>query len=164
MHTKEVVYGALLTALALLVPLALGGFLSVMIPPFSATLASHLPVMIAMLISPYVALMVGLGSALGFLIKLGPVIAARATVHAVFGVAGAVAIRKGLSFGQALMLTLPIHAIGEALIVLPFGFSLQKAGLVVGVGTALHHLIDAAISLAVVVSIGLAQRAAENKR
>ena len=135
-----------------------------MIPPFSATLASHLPVMIAMLISPYVALMVGLGSALGFLIKLGPVIAARAAVHAVFGVAGAVAIRKGLSFGQALMLTLPIHAIGEALIVLPFGFSLQKAGLVVGVGTALHHLIDAAISLAVVVSIGLMQRAAENKR
>ncbi len=164
MRTKEVVYGALLTALALLVPLALGGFLSVMIPPFSATLASHLPVMIAMLISPYVALMVGLGSALGFLIKLGPVIAARAAVHAVFGVAGAVAIRKGLSFGQALMLTLPIHAIGEALIVLPFGFSLQKAGLVVGVGTALHHLIDAAISLAVVVSIGLMQRAAENKR
>lgn len=164
MRTKEVVYGALLTALALLVPLALGGFLSVMIPPFSATLASHLPVMIAMLISPYVALMVGLGSALGFLIKLGPVIAARAAVHAVFGVAGAVAIRKGLSFGQALMLTLPIHAIGEALIVLPFGFSLQKAGLVVGVGTVLHHLIDAAISLAVVVSIGLMQRAAENKR
>ncbi len=163
MHTKEVVYGALLTALALLIPLAFGGFLSVMIPPFSATLASHLPVMVAMLISPYVAVMVGLGSALGFLIKLGPVIAARAAVHAVFGGVGALAIRKGLPFGPALMLTLPIHAIGEALIVLPFGFSLGKAGLVVGVGTALHHLIDAMISLAVVASIGLVQRAAERR-
>ena len=41
MDTREVVYGALLTALALLIPLAFGGFLSVMIPPFSATIASH---------------------------------------------------------------------------------------------------------------------------
>jgi niacin transporter len=164
MHTKEVVYGALLTALALLIPLAFGGFLSVMIPPFSATLASHLPVMVAMLISPQVAVMVGLGSSLGFLIKLGPIIAARAAVHAVFGAAGAYAVRKGLPFGNALMLTLPIHAIGEALIVLPFGFSLQKAGLVVGVGTALHHLIDAMIALAVVASAGLVQKAAENRR
>jgi len=50
------------------------------------------------------------------------------------------------------------------LIVLPFGFSLQKAGLVVGVGTALHHLIDAAIAVAVVASIGLVQKVAESKR
>jgi niacin transporter len=164
MHTKEVVYGALLTALALLIPLAFGGFLSVMIPPFSATLASHLPVMVAMLISPQVAVMVGLGSSLGFLIKLGPVIAARAAVHAAFGAVGAVAVKKGLSFGSALLVTLPIHAVGEALIVLPFGFSLQKAGLVVGVGTALHHLIDAAIAVAVVASIGLVQKVAESKR
>ena len=164
MHAKEVVYGALLTALALLIPLAFGGFLSVMIPPFSATLASHLPVMIAMLISPQVAVMVGLGSALGFLIKLGPVIAARAAVHAVFGFVGAVAVKKGLSFGKTLILTLPIHALGEALIVLPFGFSLEKARLVVGVGTALHHLIDAMIALAVVASVGLVQKAALSKR
>lgn len=164
MHTREVVYGALLTALALLIPLAFGGFLSVMIPPFSATLASHLPVMVAMLISPPVAVMVGLGSSLGFLIKLGPVIAARAAVHAVFGAIGAGAVRKGLPFGVALMLTLPVHALGEALIVLPFGFSLQKAGLVVGVGTALHHLIDAGIALAVVASVGLVQKVAESKR
>jgi niacin transporter len=164
MRTKEVVYGALLTALALLIPLAFGGFLSVMIPPFSATLASHLPVMIAMLVSPQVAVMVGLGSSLGFLIKLGPIIAARAAVHAVFGAVGAFAFRKGLPFAKVLMLTLPVHAMGEALIVLPFGFSLQKAGLVVGVGTALHHLVDAMIALAVVASIGLVQKTAEDKR
>jgi len=48
MHTKEVVYGALLTALAVIDTLAFGGFLSVMIPPFSATLASHLPVMVVL--------------------------------------------------------------------------------------------------------------------
>ncbi|HHX26518.1 MAG TPA: ECF transporter S component, partial [Firmicutes bacterium] len=128
------------------------------------TLASHLPVMVAMLVSPQVAVMVGLGSSLGFLIKLGPIIAARAAVHAVFGAAGAFAFRKGLPFTKVLMLTLPIHAIGEALIVLPFGFSLQKAGLIVGVGTALHHFIDAMIALAVVASVGLVQRVAENRR
>jgi len=53
-----------------------------------------------MLISPQVAVMVGLGSSLGFLIKLGPVIAARAAVHAAFGSCGeAVAVKKGLSSG-----------------------------------------------------------------
>jgi niacin transporter len=163
MRTKELVYGALLTALALLIPLAFGGFLSIMIPPFSATLASHLPVMIAMLISPQVAIMVGLGSSLGFLIKLGPIIAARAAIHAIFGAVGAIIVKRGFSFGTALLITLPVHAVGEALIVLPFGFSLQKAGLVIGVGTALHHLIDAAIAVTIVVSIGLVQKAAKDK-
>ena len=67
MKTNEIVLGGLLTALALVIPMAFGGILSIVIPPFSATLAAHVPIMLSMTISPLTAIMVGLGSSLGFL-------------------------------------------------------------------------------------------------
>lgn len=149
MKIRELVVGALLTSLALLIPLAFGGFLGITIPPFSATLASHVPVMLAMTVSPLVAFMVGIGSALGFLIKLGPVIGARAAMHAIFGFIGAIMIKRGFSLKSALVVTLPIHALSEALIVIPFGFSLYKAGVVIGIGSALHHFADSVITIGV---------------
>lgn len=149
MKIKELVLGALLTALALLIPLAFGGFLGITLPPFSATVASHVPVMLAMTVSPLVAFIVGAGSAFGFLIKMGPIVGARALMHVVFAVAGAIMIKNGFSLKKTLILTLPIHAFSEALIVIPFGFSLYNAGVVIGIGTALHHGIDAAITLGV---------------
>lgn len=153
MSMKELLYGALLTALALLIPLAFQGWLQVAIPPFSATLASHLPTMLALTISPWVAGLVGFGSSLGFLLTLGPLVALRAAVHIIFGVAGAKLHQKGLPLWQVLLLTLPIHALGEALVVLPFGFTFQQALFVIGLGTALHHLADSAITLAVYKSL-----------
>jgi len=46
--------GALLLALSLIIPLAFGGIpmFSLTIGPFSATIASHVPLMIAMLFGP----------------------------------------------------------------------------------------------------------------
>jgi len=146
--TKEITIGGLLAALSLIIPLAFGGVLGIVIPPFSATLASHVPVMLAMLISPATAVFVGIVSAIGFLIKLGPVIAARAAVHAVFGYVGAKMIQRGYSFPVALAVTLPIHAVLEAIVVIPFGFDFYKAFVVVGIGTMIHHTIDSAIALA----------------
>ena len=72
MKTRDLVTGALLTALALIIPIFFGSYLRIYIPPFSATLASHVPTMIAFLISPAVAIMVGLGSSLGFFNYDGP--------------------------------------------------------------------------------------------
>ncbi|HHU31353.1 MAG TPA: ECF transporter S component [Clostridia bacterium] len=158
MKTNEIVLGGLLTALALVIPMAFGGILSIVIPPFSATLAAHVPIMLSMTISPLTAIMVGLGSSLGFLIKLGPIIAARALVHVVFGFVGALLYKKGKPFYQILLITLPIHGIGEALIVLPFGLSLYDAGLVVGIGTMLHHAIDSVISLGVLKQLTLVKK------
>ncbi|WP_029688071.1 hypothetical protein [Thermoanaerobacter sp. A7A] len=148
MKTREITIGGLLAALALVIPLAFGGVLGIVIPPFSATLASHVPVMLAMLISPATAVFVGIVSAIGFLIKLGPVIAARAAVHAVFGYVGAKMMQRGYSFPVALAVTLPIHAVLEAIVVIPFGFDFYKAFVVVGIGTMIHHTIDSAIALA----------------
>jgi len=150
---KELLYGALLTAISLLIPLAFSGTLQIVIPPFSATLGSHVAVMLAMFVSPIVAAIVGLGSAYGFLITLGPAVAARASVHIVFAVLGALLYRRGVKPWQVFVVTAPVHALGEALAVIPFGFSLQAAIVVVGVGTLLHHVVDAAIALALFTSL-----------
>ncbi len=144
---KELMYGAVLTAVALAIPLAFQGWLQISLPPFSATLGSHIPSMLAMAISPWVAALVGLGSSLGFLLTLGPIIAARAFIHVFFGVAGAFCYRRGLKLWQVLLLVLPIHAVGEALITMPFGFDFYQSMVVIGVGTIIHHLIDSALTL-----------------
>lgn len=155
MKIRDSVYGALLTAFSLLIPIAFGSYLRVFIPPFSATLASHVPVMIAMLINPPVALLVGAGSALGFLLIMGPVVAARAAVHMLFGYVGAVLLKQGWSYPWVLLVTAPIHALGEALVVLPLGFTLYQGLYIVGFGTLLHHGLDALIAFLVVKAISL---------
>lgn len=149
MRTKEIVLGGLLTGLALLIPLVFRGYLQVAIPPFSATLCSHVPEMLAMLVSPAAAVMVGIGSTVGFLATLGPVVAVRAFVHVFWGALGAVLVRRGWPLWGALLVALPIHALGEALVVLPFGFTLYKAFVLVGLGTLLHHVADSGITLLV---------------
>ncbi len=148
MRARDLAIGALLAAFALLIPLTFT-FLRVMIPPFTATLASHVPIMLAMLIGPSVALIAGLASTVGFLLALGPVIAARAFIHVIFGVVGAYLVRSGLTFWAVGLIVLPIHALGEALVVVPFGWNLYRAGVVVGVGTALHHIVDLLITFGV---------------
>ncbi|HHY45952.1 MAG TPA: ECF transporter S component [Firmicutes bacterium] len=158
MKPRDLIWGALLAALSFMIPVYFGGILTIPIPPFTATLASHVPVMISMLLGPWVAVLVGLGSAFGFLLKLGPVIAARAAMHAIFGLVGALLIRRGRPFWEALAVTAPIHAGLEALIVLPFGFTLAKAGAVVFVGTFMHHIVDSVIAVTVARLVGLTSK------
>lgn len=153
---QELLYGAFLAALAVLIPTAFSGWLQVYFPPFSATLGSHLPTMLAMFISPVVAALVGIGSSLGFLMTLGPVVAGRAAVHILIGVMGAQLVRKGYTRKGVLALTALPHAIGEAIVVILFGFDLYTALVVVGVGTILHHGVDSVITLAVVGSLAKA--------
>ena len=73
---KQMVYAGLLTALAIIIPIQFS-FLKIFVPPaFTATLAAHVPMMLSMLISPFVAVIVGIGSTLGFAITGLPMIVA----------------------------------------------------------------------------------------
>ncbi len=151
MNTREIAVGGLLTAVALLIPFAFRGTpLQLFVPAlnYSATFASHVPSMLSMLVSPAVAALVGLGSAVGFTITLNPVIGARAFTHAVWGVLGALLVRRGWPFWAALVVALPVHAVGEGLAVWWLGTGFH-AGLFVAAGTALHHVVDSGLSLAV---------------
>jgi niacin transporter len=144
--------GAVLTALAIIIPIQFG-FLKVIIPPFTATLASHVPMFLAMFISPTVALMVGIGSTLGFVLTSPLYVAARAASHIVVGYAGAVMVKRGFSMFAAFAYTLPIHAALEAIAVIPFGWTAYKVLVVTGVGTALHHTADAIIATAIIFAL-----------
>ncbi len=154
---RNMTTGALLLALSLIIPLAFGGVLGVVIGPFSATLASHVPMLISMFYGPFTAGIVALGSAVGFFLKLGPVIGLRAAMHIPVVIIGALLLNKKKSYPLVLAITAPIHALLEGLVVLPFltfdssrllyGKSepLALFGLVAG-GTLIHHAIDSMIA------------------
>lgn len=146
-NTHTITIGSLLMALSLMIPMLFGGVLSLTIGPFTATAASHVPVFISMLFGPAIAGIVGLGSAIGFFFRLGPIVGLRAAMHIPLGIIGANLYRNKISYPLVLGLTAPIHALMEALLVLLFGFSLQQAGFAVGLGTLVHHTVDSALAI-----------------
>ncbi len=106
-----------------------------------------MPLFVAMLLGPASAVMVGIGSTLGFLVSTPLVVAARAFMHTFVGLIGAILIKKGMPFKKVIAITAPIHGALEAIAVIPFGFTLYKILVVVGIGSILHHLVDGIIAL-----------------
>jgi niacin transporter len=146
-NTKKFTVTALLTALAILIPFVV--VFKVYIPPFSATLGSHVPMFLSMFLGPWAAVMVGLGSALGFLLTLGPIIGARAFMHVFVALAGSALIQRDVSYKKVAAITAPLHGLLEVLVVLPFvPFDAFHLFIVTGVGTMLHHGADAVIAYA----------------
>lgn len=117
--------------------------------PFSATLGLHVPLFLSFSFGPLSALLVGLISTIGFILAGLPlVIAARAAMHGIVGLVGGwLIVRRHWKFIPALIAVAPLHAITEALIVLPFGFSLEQGLWLVGVGTLAHHALDGTIAV-----------------
>ena len=158
-RTKQMVYAALLTALAIIIPIQFS-FLRVYFPPFSATLASHVPMFIAMFISPFVAIVVGIGSTVGFLFTGLPLpIVLRASTHILVGYIGAKIIQKNRNYVKAVVITAPIHGLAEALVVIPFvGFDLYQFLVVMFGFIIIHHTVDSIISFAIVKALAKAKR------
>lgn len=145
MNTKKFTTIALLVALAIVIPYAV--FFKVIIPPFTATLGSHVPMFISMFLGPKAAIFVGLGSALGFTMNLGPLVGARAFMHVFVGLFGALLLKKKVSYHWVVLITAPIHGLLEVLVVTPFvPFDAFALFVVTGVGTMLHHLVDSVIA------------------
>lgn len=151
---REISLGGVLTALSIVIPFVFRGTIfQVYIPPFSATLASHVPTMLSMLVSPLAAGLVGVGSFVAFFVTTGPVIGLRAGTHAVWGVLGAVWIRRGVPYWKVLLWVLPMHALGEAAVVLVFGLPLVTVAWFT-LGFAVHHVVDAMLSMAIARAAG----------
>ena len=160
MRTVELALASMLSALSIAIPFVFRGTpLQIYIPAlqYSGTVASHVPSMLAIVVGPVAAVLVGLASTIGFAATLGPIVAARAFTHVVWGLAGATYVSRGGSYLKALLLVaLPIHAVGEGLVVFALGplfgaiqVAAGTAGLLVFAGTLVHHLIDSVISIAV---------------
>lgn len=143
-NVRKLTYTALLTAFAIIIPLYFSAF-KVVIGPFTATLASHVPMFVAMFLGPGAAAMVGIGSTLGFMATTPAIVAARASTHIIVGIAGALMLRRGMSFKKVVGFTSPIHAILEGLVIIPFmGFT--TFCYIVAIGTLIHHFTDGIIS------------------
>lgn len=137
---REMTYAGLLTALAIIIPIQFA-FLKIYIPPFSA-------------------IVVGIGSTLGFLISGVPMpIVARATTHIIIGYIGAKIIIKNKSYLKSAAITAPIHGLLEAIIVIPFiGFDLYQLLIVTAVGGFLHHCVDSIIAYVIATAIAKASK------
>ncbi len=146
-NVKKMIITALLIAFSIVIPVVFGPFLRVYFPPFSATLASHVPLFIAMFLGPFEAAVVGLGSAIGFLFAFpDPIIAARAATHIAVGFVGARLVLRNLSYITVMAITAPIHGILEGIVVYMITKNFAVAFIAVGVGTVLHHIIDSLIT------------------
>jgi niacin transporter len=155
---RNLTYAALLTALAIIIPLYFSMF-RVTIGPFTATLASHVPMFISMLLGPGAAVMVGIGSTLGFMTTTPMVVVARASTHIVVGLIGALLLKKGVSYHKVVVITAPIHAALEALAIIPFmGFT--SFSYVVGIGTFAHHFTDGIIAFVLIKALARTGRTA----
>ncbi|MBR5486198.1 MAG: hypothetical protein IKV41_06775 [Oscillospiraceae bacterium] len=158
-NTKTMVIAGLLCAVGIVIPMF--SPIKVVLEPASFTLASHVAVFIAMFISPAVAVCVALGTTLGFFIGGFPIVVVmRALTHVIFAYFGAVYIQKHsdiiFSVKKAIPFSLAIgilHALCEVVVVMPFylngnmnGYALDTIFLLVGVGSAIHSMVDFAIS------------------
>ncbi|WP_125153822.1 ECF transporter S component [Clostridium rectalis] len=148
-NIKKIVFTSLLISLSIVIPMAFG-FLAIQIGPFSATLAAHVPLFISMFLGPEASAIVGVGSCVGFLMTKGSYIAARAFMHTFVGAIGGYMLKNGIKYKKVVFITAPIHGVLEALAVIPFGISLDKILITVGIGSLLHHTIDGFIALYVI--------------
>ena len=167
---KRLTISALLIAMGIIIPMVMP---RITIGPASFTLARHVPVFIAMFISPVVAIAVSLGTGFGFFLSATPIIALRALSHLIFAVIGAVILQKHpeilinkegkftLLNGKLQLFNVGIgviHSAAELVVVSVFytmgnlpgtyytaGF-MYSIFLLMGVGGLIHSLVDFSIA------------------
>lgn len=163
--TQKMTIAALLTAIGVAIPVF--SPLRFVLEPASFTLASHVAIFIAMLISPGVAVAVTAGTTFGFFLSFPPVIALRAASHIVFAIVGGIYLQRNPG-----VLSLPVkirffsfligilHAVCEVAVVGAFYFGggmgsgyyaqgfVHSVLLLVGVGSLVHSMVDFEIALA----------------
>ncbi len=163
-QVQELAISGLLTALGILIPMMMP--LKLILGPSTYTLASHVPVFIAMFISPKVAIMVALGTTLGFYTSLGPIVAARAFSHLAFAIPGSIYLKKHrletmkekILFNGAIAL---IHGIAEFSVVALMTANVINPTLLLeyfiflGIGTIIHSVVDFILATSVVDALNL---------
>ncbi len=156
---------AMLTALGVAIPMFMP--LKLVLEPASFTLASHVPIFLAMFVSPGVALSVSLGTAAGFLLGGFPfVIVLRAATHVVFAFFGATYVKANplvpespagsrvfsliiaLAHGGLEFLAVSALYFGGRMNTMYYesGF-FRGVLLLVWLGTAVHSMVDFEVSL-----------------
>ncbi|MCL2672742.1 MAG: MBL fold metallo-hydrolase, partial [Clostridiales bacterium] len=157
--TRQITIAALLSAVGILVPMFMP---RLPILTMTFTLASHVAVLIAMFLSPGIAIAVAIGTTLGFALSAPPDVVLRAASHMIFVTLGAFYIKmRPTVLGDTWRMRLfsliigIIHATAEVVVVTFFWFAGTYATkgaaaenfalwvlLLVGVGTLIHSMVD----------------------
>lgn len=160
---KTMTLAGLLCAIGIIIPIFAP---KIVLEPASFTLASHVPVFIAMFISPSVSISVALLTSLGFLVSGTPIIIVlRALTHVIFAALGSYMLKKNnnillsaKSAGMFSFLIALLHAAAEVVVVTYYywggsmtayeekGYLVSVLGLV-GLGTIIHSMIDFGIAV-----------------
>ena len=151
---------ALLIALGVIIPMF--SPIKIVIPPASFTLASHVPIFMAMFISPATAIAVTIGTTFGFFLGGFPItIVLRAASHIIFVCIGAYYLSRNPDITQSpvkrriysLIIGL-VHTIAEVVVVSFFYFGggvsadyynqgfFYSVILLVGLGGLIHSMFD----------------------
>lgn len=171
MNTSKKIHTMVLSALLIAVGIIIPMFMPIklVIEPASFTLASHVPVIVAMFVSPIVAITVSIGTTIGFLMGGFPIsVVLRAFSHVLWaGIGGWYLHQHPQTFKnwkKSLLFILMIgilHALCEVLIITPLYFSdalpaanyakgfLYSIFTLVGIGTIIHSSVDFVLSLIV---------------
>ena len=164
-RTKELVLAAILTAFSILITYSP---VKLVLPAFTLTLASHVSTLLAMLISPWVAIMTVIGSCIGFAMTIPApnsiIVIARAASHIIFALVGIKMISQGnLNIILVVLITGVLHALAEGIAVLALtpiilpGEAAAAAAIIAVSGTFVHHLIDCAICAPIALALGRAK-------
>lgn len=162
---RSLTISALLIAMGVIIPMVMP---KIMIPPASFTLASHVPIFIAMFFSPGIAITVALGTTFGFFLTTPVIIALSALSHLIFAAIGSWYLQKKpeivLKNGQFTLANWRfqsfnfvigiIHSIAEMLVFSVFFFvgnmpeTYYSEGyfytvfILMGIGGLIHSLVD----------------------
>ncbi len=161
---KHIAIAGLLTAIAILIPTMMP--IKLVLPASTYTLASHVPVFIAMFISPQVATMVALGSTLGFFMSFPFIVAARAFSHLAFVIPGSLylknhklkTLKSKVIFNFVIAL---IHGTAEFTIVALLSMKGINTSILIqffiflGIGTIIHSTVDFILAMSVVKGLEL---------
>lgn len=155
MDTRNLTIAAMLTALSIILPMSP---LRINLPPFTATVASHVPAILSMFFNPYVCLATSIGAAIGFSFSTGLwVVVVRAFSHIFFASIGCFMIKKKVNIWVVFFVTMLIHGISEVIVALFFGNAFMIIWKTVGVFTMIHHAIDFVISMVVLKALKTAK-------
>lgn len=157
---KSMTIAAMLCAIGIVIPMFAPRFAA---GPISFTLASHVPIFIAMFISPTIAISVALITSFGFIFAgVNIEIVIRAFTHLIFALVGSYLLKKNgrilLSLKSSSLYCLAIaviHAVAEVVAVTIYyqaaGIKQESFAMVilvgVGLGTFIHSTVDFIISV-----------------
>ncbi len=167
LKTKDLVISALLIAIGIMIPMIFTGPpFRIVVGPYSATLMAHVPVILAMFISPWTAVFTAVGTTIGFFFTAPLVVAVRAASHILFALLGAYMIKKNINLILTALSTGIVHAVFEGIVVLLFfagglstsdTYSASVMMWITVAGTFAHHVVDFIISYIVAMALSKAK-------